>query len=281
MTVKNTSFPLVSVIMALFNEEKYVKTAIESILNQTYQNFEVIIVDDYSTDKSVQICKSFKDPRIRIYTKTCEPRHPACSRNIAIGIARGKYVVIHDADDYSDPRRFEKQLDKVLEDPGRRVVGCSIKRVVNGNEQIIVLPETHEKICDGFERLFNRATIIAGTIMASREIMQAFRYRPRFKWIHDWDLLLRMYESGKIEFYNCPEPLYTYYIRSKGVVFKPEWLDYNIYVRNSQVRRKKGLEEFQTLEKFLEYIRKHPIAGLKWHGLKKLIELRLRIRQNR
>jgi len=271
--------PLISVVMALFNEERYVRQSVQGILNQTYQNFELIIVDDYSTDNSVQICKSFKDDRISIHTKTCEPRYTACSRNIAIGLARGEYVVIHDADDYSDPRRFEKQLAKVMEAPGRRVVGCSIKRVVNGNEKVIVLPETNEKICEGFERLFNRATIVAGTIMAPREIVQAFGYRPRFKWVHDWDLLLRMYESSKVEFYNCPEPLYTYYIRSKGVIFKPEWLDYNIFVRNCQKRRQKGLDEFRTLEEFLRYLEKGPLARLKWLGLKKLIELRLRIRQ--
>lgn len=271
--------PLISVVMALFNEERYVRQSVQGILNQTYQNFELIIVDDYSTDNSVQICRSFKDKRIRIYTKTCEPRYPACSRNIGIGMARGEYVVIHDADDYSDPSRFERQVAKVLEYPGRRVVGCSIKRVVNGNEQIIILPETHERICEGFERLFNRATIVAGTIMAPREIIQAFRYRPRFKWVNDWDLLLRMYESGKVEFYNCPEPLYTYYLRSKGVILKPEWLDYNIFVRNCQARRKKGLEEFGMLEEFLGYLEKQPLERIKWLGLKKLTELRLRIGQ--
>ena len=72
--------------MALFNEEQHIKNTVESILNQTYKNFELIIVDDYSTDRSVEICKSFRDQRIRVYSKTNEPRYAASSRNIAIDI---------------------------------------------------------------------------------------------------------------------------------------------------------------------------------------------------
>ena len=80
--------PLVSVIMSVFNEERYVRAAIESILEQTYQNFELIIVDDYSTDRSLEICASIEDPRVRIYSKTDEPRRLAASRNIAIRMAQ-------------------------------------------------------------------------------------------------------------------------------------------------------------------------------------------------
>lgn len=273
--------PLISVIMALFNEEQYIKNTVESILNQTYKNFELIIVDDYSTDRSVEICKSFRDQRIRVYSKTNEPRYAASSRNIAIDMAKGEYVIIHDADDCSDPTRFEKQLTKALEKPGKFVVGCSIKLVGAGKERITTMPEMHEEISKGFRRLYNRATIVAGTILASREVMQEFRYRLRFKWIHDWDLLLRMYESGKVEFYNCQEPLYTYYIRSKGVRYKPDWPDYNIWIRNCQDRRIKGLDEFKTLDAFFKYLKLHPLKRLKWMTLRSLISLRIRLAQKK
>ena len=137
--------PLVSVIMALFDEEQYVKNTIQSILNQTYQNFEIIIVDDYSTDNSVQLCEGFNDERIRIYSKTTEKKYAASSRNIAINMAKGEYVLIHDADDYSDPMRIEKQLLKTLEKPGKRVVGCTIKRVEDNREYIWEMPEKHQE----------------------------------------------------------------------------------------------------------------------------------------
>jgi glycosyltransferase involved in cell wall biosynthesis len=273
--------PLVSVIMCMYNEEKYVGDAIDSILNQTYKNFELIIVDDYSTDKSVQICKTFKDDRIRIYTKTGEPRYPACSRNIAIRMARGEYVVIHDADDYSEPTRIEKQLNRALELPGRRIVGCSIRCIEAGREWVWKMPETHAEIIKGFKRIFNRTAIVAGTILAPKNILLDIPYRTQFKCFEDWDLLLRIFESGRAEFCNCQEPLYTYCIRPKGVLQKPEWSDYNIYDRNCQSRRRKGIHEFQSIEEFFEHLSKHPLEKWKWLWLKKLIELRLRIRSKK
>ena len=118
------NYPLVSVIMCMYNEEKYVADAIESILNQTYQNFELIIVDDRSTDKSVDVCKKFTDSRIRVYTRVLEPRRTARSRNIAIRMARGEYIAVQDADDYSEPTRIEKQMKRALELPGKRQHGA-------------------------------------------------------------------------------------------------------------------------------------------------------------
>lgn len=269
--------PLVSVVMCMFNEEKYVGDAIESVLNQTYKNIELIVVDDYSTDSSVEICKDFNDDRIRVYSKTNEPRGAACSRNIAIRMARGEYVVIHDADDYSEPTRLEKQLNRALELPRRRIVGCSIRCIKAGKKWVWKMPEGHAEIIKGFKRIFNRTVIVAGTILAPKEILLDIPYRTKFKYFEDWDLLLRIFETGRAEFCNCQEPLYTYHIRPKGVLQKPEWSDYNIYDRNCQERRKKGLDEFRTLEEFLRYLEKQPLARLKWFGLKKLIELRLRI----
>jgi glycosyltransferase involved in cell wall biosynthesis len=267
--------------MSVLNEERYVKDAIESILNQTYEDFELLIINDYSTDRSLEVCEGFRDPRIRIYSKTDEHSNLACSRNIGVRLARGNYIMLQDADDTSEPTRIEKQITKAMENPGRRIVGCSVNRVENGVERIILYPETHERICAGFLRTYNRATIVLGTILAPKWVFEKFPYRVRFKYGQDWDHTLRMYESGRLEFYNCQEPLYTYNIRPKCVIFNPEWFDYNIFVRNCQTRRKKGLEEFINLKDFLTYLDKHPLERWKWLSLKKLIELNLRIKRGK
>lgn len=273
--------PYLSVIMAMFNEERYIKSTIESILNQTYNNYELIIVDDNSTDKSREICESFRDPRIRIYSKGDRQRGAAESRNIAIQNANGEYVIIHDADDYSEPTRFEIQLGKALEKPGKRVVGCLVKIVKNEKYYVLKKPENHDEICKGFNRIINRATIVAGTILAPRQLMLDVPYRKKFKYIEDWDLLLRIHEKSDIEFYNCQDVLYTYYLRSEGVVNKPDWLDYNIYERNCQYRRKKGSCEFRSLEDFLVYLNKHPLEKLKWLSLRRMIGFKLQMRQSK
>jgi len=266
--------PLVSVIMPVFNEELYVRAAIESILEQTYENLELIIVDDYSTDRSLEICASFKDPRIRLLSKTGELRNMAASRNIAIHMARGEYVINQDADDLADPQRIERQLSKAVANPGRRVVFCSVIRVEDGIEMFVGPAENHAEICETFTRTSNRPSVVAGTILAPRSILLEIPYRVRFKYMHDWDLLLRLFESGRVEFYNCPQSLYKYHIRRKGVIFKPDWFDYNVYVRQSQQRRNKGLEEYATLEEFRAHLNRHAMERAKW----KLRESKLRLK---
>lgn len=275
--IEKDKTPLVSVIMPVFNEEQYVRDAIESILEQTYQNLELNIIDDYSTDRSMEICRSFNDQRIHIFRKENEPKGTACARNIGIEVSRGDYIMLQDADDWSCPMRLEKQLAKALENPGRRVVGCSIKQIRNGRQYQIIMPKNHEEIIKGFKRFYNRTTIICGTMLAPRSILQEIPYRSQIVNMEDWDQMLRMYERGKVEFYNCQEQLYIYHIRSKCNIFQANWPASNIYVRHCQAMRKKGLYEFQSLEEFLEQLKLHPLKGMKWLCLKKFLDLKLRI----
>ena len=89
---------LVSVIIPVYNSEKYVKEAIDSVLKQTYQNFEIIVVDDCSTDNSCQIIKKIDDQRIRLI-KLDKNSGVAVARNIAIENAKGQYIAFLDSDD--------------------------------------------------------------------------------------------------------------------------------------------------------------------------------------
>jgi glycosyltransferase involved in cell wall biosynthesis len=271
--------PMVTVVMSVFNEENYLQDSIESILNQTFSNFEFIIVNDYSTDRSIEICANYekKDSRIHVYSKTTEPKYLAASRNIGIGMARGDYIILQDADDVSRPDRIEKQLAQALQNPDRRVVGCRVKRIEDGKERILELPETHSEICKGFKRFSNRRTIVPGTILAPKRLFATFPYKIMLKYIQDWDHMLRMYESGQVEFYNCQDPLYIYFIREKAVLHKPEWVDYNIFVRNCQTRRNKGMDEFNDLQEFQKYLKGNTLERIKWESVKKMIALKLKL----
>jgi glycosyltransferase involved in cell wall biosynthesis len=100
----------VSIIMTVFNGEIFLKEAIESCLNQTYSNIELIVIDDGSKDQSLSIIESFKDPRIKlIQNKTNKGQ--SYSRNKGIKESEGKYIAIMDADDIAYPERIEKQLN--------------------------------------------------------------------------------------------------------------------------------------------------------------------------
>ena len=102
---------LISVVMSNYNtEESYLRASIESILNQTYENFEFIIVDDCSTDNSIDVIESYSDKRIKLI-KNKENMGLTKSLNVAIKEAKGEFIARMDADDISLPQRFEKQVE--------------------------------------------------------------------------------------------------------------------------------------------------------------------------
>ncbi len=110
--------PKVTVLMPAYNAEKYIKTAIESILNQTYKDFEFIIVNDCSTDKTLKIIEDYakKDKRIKVISNT-ENQKIAKTLNIGLKEAQGEYIARMDADDWSYPDRIEKQVDFMEKNP--------------------------------------------------------------------------------------------------------------------------------------------------------------------
>lgn len=162
---KNISNPKISVLMSAYNAEKYVGDAIESILNQTYTNFEFIIVDDKSTDNTLNIIKQFsaKDKRIRIISLK-KNLGPSLAANIGLKEIKGQYLVRMDADDISDAHRLEKQIDFLNKNPEISMLGgqCNL---IDSEGTIIgrkLFPIDNKSI---FESLFNRNPIQHPTCM--------------------------------------------------------------------------------------------------------------------
>ena len=102
--------PLISVILPAYNAERFLEEAIDSILAQTYKNFELIVLNDGSTDRTEEIILSYNDPRIR-YIKNESNLKLIKTLNKGIALARGKYIARMDADDISLPTRFEKEIE--------------------------------------------------------------------------------------------------------------------------------------------------------------------------
>jgi len=105
---------LISVIIPAYNAAKYIKNTVESVLKQTYQNFEIIIVDDASSDNTVEVVNSIKDERIKLI-RHARNQGPGAARNTALDAAKGEYVTFLDSDDEWLPQRLEKMLEIVLE----------------------------------------------------------------------------------------------------------------------------------------------------------------------
>ena len=124
--MNDETLPLVSVILPTYNRESYLTESIESVLAQTYTNFELLIVNDCSTDYTAELLDDFrkKDQRIRVIENEVNKGAPA-SRNIAVGLADGKYLAMMDSDDISLPKRFEKQMEFLEKQPQTYVLGSS------------------------------------------------------------------------------------------------------------------------------------------------------------
>ena len=120
---------LVSVIMSNYNTpEEFLRASIESVLNQTYSNFEFIIVDDCSTDNSLEIIKSYQDERI-VVLENKENLGITKSLNRGLEIAKGEYVARMDADDISFPKRFETQVEYLKNNPQVIVCGTGVELI--------------------------------------------------------------------------------------------------------------------------------------------------------
>lgn len=207
--------PIVSVIMGVYNAEKTVDAAIESIISQTYEKWELIICDDCSEDSTwdhLNVYKN-KDERIRLL-KNEKNYKLAATLNRCLSIAKGKYIARMDADDISLSERFEKQV-WILDNSGFDVVGCAAK-ISDGNsiQGIRICKEYPEE-----NDVLNGTPFIHPSIMMKKEVYdQLGGYTVSRRTIRgqDWDLWFRFFAHG-YKGYNICEPLIVYYERKSDL----------------------------------------------------------------
>ncbi len=208
------SRPSISVVMSVYNGGKYLEQAIKSVLAQTYQDFEFIIVDDASTDDFSSVLSKFDDPRIKLITNS-ENLGLTKSLNKAVSVARGRYIARMDADDISLPLRFERQVAFLEKTPQYALVGSSYYQIdENGKIKSIVKVLTDDQSLR--EGLMLQNWFGHGSVMMSKEVLlKAGGYNERFRFSQDYDLWLRIAENNKIA--NIEEPLYGWRASCSGI----------------------------------------------------------------
>ncbi|MCY3864825.1 MAG: glycosyltransferase, partial [Chloroflexi bacterium] len=199
--------PVVSVLLAVYNGERFLAEAIESILTQTYTDFELIVIDDGSVDGTAEIIGEYArlDARIR-FLQLAENRGQSAALNRGMAEARGDYVAKMDSDDISLPRRLEIQVDFLQSHPGIAVVGAGRKRVDESLEPLrdVDFPLHHAQI---IINLFFGAWSIGGAeAVFRREVLAAMGGFNSQVLLGDWDLYCRLVERAR--FANVPERLY-------------------------------------------------------------------------
>jgi len=224
----------ISVVMPVYNGEKYLREAIDSILNQTFRDFEFIIVNDGSTDSTEEIILSYSDPRI-VYVKNEENLQIVKTLNKGIAMAKGKYIARMDADDISMPERFEKQYQFMEENPEVGLCGTWLRTFGEFvTEWSYPVNDVDIKVS-----LMFFSPIVHASIMCKRSLFEFCKYEDDFNKAEDyrlWSVLKRK----SIVFHNLPINLYLYRQHEKMtcVKQKPKQTD------NSNKIRLELLNEF-------------------------------------
>ena len=217
MISMTSSEPKITVLMSVYNGEKYLREAVDSILSQTFTDFEFLIIDDASTDRTPEILRSYKDPRIMIVTNK-ENLGLTKSLNKGLALARGEYIARMDADDISLQERFEKQLMFLETHPDIVLVGTSFQAIdYEGNllEDFIlpryILP-TNIHYCDLLKSNF----FVHGSVIFRREVVEKLSgYNELFRRCQDYALWLQMAKSYSL--YIIPDVLYKLRIHDDSV----------------------------------------------------------------
>lgn len=214
--------PKLSVIMAAYNAEKFITEAIESILNQSFDNFEFLIVDDASTDATVSIIESFaqKDSRIHIFHNT-ENRGQAYARNTALQNARGEYTAILDADDIALPDRLEKQLTFLQRHPNVTLVGSSALLIDEHGKPIGTKGKPNDLRIIDFKMLIQNQFVHSTLMYRRSAVIDIGMYRHEFQHAEDYDLCSRLLTAG-YHLTNMPEPLVGHRIHKQSMTQKPD-----------------------------------------------------------
>lgn len=224
--------PLISVVMSVFNDEKFLKYSIDSILNQSYKNFEFIIIDDGSTDSSLSIIKDYKKIDKRIIVVSKQNTGLTKSLNVGLRLSKGKYIARIDGDDISHPLRFEKQIEILSKETQLELIGTNCILIDEDGLQIgrkkYNYPTNFKKIKTSL--LSGNSVFSASSVMFKKsEIKNLGFFDEFFKKTQDFNLLLKLIKKeNSIKCLNYDEPLLKIRKHSQQITYNE--VDYYKYI---------------------------------------------------
>jgi len=234
----------VSIIIPVYNSEKYIKECLDSIINQTYKNLEIIIVNDVSTDNSINIIKQFKDKRIKIVNLNYNSG-VAIARNRGIEEATGDYICFIDSDDYWDLTKIEKQVN-FIEKNNYSFIYSDYAYLKDNKQHIVHVPHSIT-----YKQALKNTTIFTSTVMFNmKHLTKEDIYMPNIRKGQDTATWWKVLKKG-ITAYAINEVLAIYRISGKSLSsnkFKALKRTWNIYKREN-------LNIFKRTYYFLFYVK--------------------------
>jgi glycosyltransferase involved in cell wall biosynthesis len=240
----------ISVIMPVWNMADSLERSIATILNQTYRDFELIVVDDGSTDETPRVLASLAaaDSRIRVIHQ--ENSGIVTALNRAISESTGKYIARADGDDLYEPERLQVQFNYLEAHANVVLLCCSYHlSYPDGTSRLVVLPETHTDILR--RQLLRNEIMHSSVMMRSSALIQAGGYLERWRHLEDYELWFRLARFGKIA--SIPQPLARYRLHPGGISQKME----TYQVRRGLLLRLQILWKRQVPFLWIRYLPKH------------------------
>lgn len=203
--------PLISVIIPIYNAEEYLKECIESVQKQKYNNLQILLINDGSTDKSLEICKYYEKNDNRIVVIDRPNSGVSASRNIGINLARGKYISFVDSDDYLQEDMYEKLIDIITKDNSdlcaltKYTIRVFDKKLINKNHSVISKENAIKNL------LLLKFPSSLWAYLYKKEIMEGLLLDENIHFFEDFEFNLRiLLNSKKISI--CDKDLYYYRI---------------------------------------------------------------------
>ena len=237
--------PQISVIMAVHNGGRYLEVAVESILNQTFRDFEFIIMDDGSTDGSGEVLRSLSERDSRISLIQQENTGLTKSLNRLLALAKGEYIARMDGDDIATPERLEKQLQAFVENSDLVLLGAEVELITEDGITLGLRSQPHEEI-EIRRRLLlgDGGALTHPVVMFRRDTANAVGgYDERFTTTQDLDLFIRLAEQGRV--FNLPEILLKWRQHGGSVnhTKSDTWMKMKRMAINGAIKRM-GVEQF-------------------------------------
>lgn len=210
----NYNMPEITVFMAAYNAANFIEKSIESVLNQTFKDFELLIVNDGSTDNTVEIINHFQDERIRLISNE-NNRGLTYTRNVALKEAKGKYIAVLDSDDIALPNRLEKQYKILQENPDLGLCGSSaavMDKRGNLTGELLTVSTGRENIKT---TLLFKNTFVNSSVMFKANIFKEIGGYRDYAPAEDYDLFIRISYKCAVE--NLDEILVQYRIHDNNI----------------------------------------------------------------
>jgi glycosyltransferase involved in cell wall biosynthesis len=221
------SNPLVSVIIPTYNNAALIEETINSVRAQTYQNLEIIVVDDGSTDKTAEVVTKLVKTDARVHYEKIENSFSPTARNIGFSLAQGEYVAVIDSDDLWPANKIEIQLEALKESPDAIVIGC-VQRFVEDSAEgkqygaISCPPSQQGNYIHNLLSMHNSQMVNLNTLFTKKSIICADGlWDPSIRTAHDWEVWIRL--ARKYRFIHINEVLQHYRKHSTSVTRMANW----------------------------------------------------------